>query len=152
MGGNPQTFARLFMVPGMNHCAGGPATSTFDPFTPIVTWVENGVPRPQASSARRPPLRRGQGAPGRCAHSRSMQTTMGRATPTTQATSLASDANCGDARRIASSILLPVVSVQARSGLVRRLTTDPVASLPIAFRQVASNFSYNCGSRERCPT
>lgn len=43
MGGNPQTFARLFLVPGMGHCSGGPATSTFDPFSPIVNWVENGV-------------------------------------------------------------------------------------------------------------
>jgi feruloyl esterase len=43
MGGTPQTFARLFLVPGMNHCSGGPATSTFDPFTPIVNWVESGV-------------------------------------------------------------------------------------------------------------
>ena len=43
MGGNPQTFARLFLVPGMGHCSGGPATSTFDPFTPVVNWVENGV-------------------------------------------------------------------------------------------------------------
>jgi feruloyl esterase len=43
MGGKPQTFARLFLVPGMGHCGGGPATSTFDPFTPIVNWVENGV-------------------------------------------------------------------------------------------------------------
>jgi feruloyl esterase len=38
-----QSFARLFMVPGMNHCSGGPATSTFDSFTPVVNWVENGV-------------------------------------------------------------------------------------------------------------
>ena len=43
MGGTPQTFARLFLVPGMNHCSGGPATSTIDPFTPIVNWVEKGV-------------------------------------------------------------------------------------------------------------
>jgi Tannase and feruloyl esterase len=43
MGGKPQAFARLFLVPGMNHCGGGPATSTFDPFTPVVDWVEKGV-------------------------------------------------------------------------------------------------------------
>lgn len=43
MGGKPQTFARLFLVPGMNHGTGGPATSTFDPFTAVVNWVEKGV-------------------------------------------------------------------------------------------------------------
>jgi Tannase and feruloyl esterase len=35
-------FARLFMVPGMNHCGGGPATSQFDAFTAMVNWVEQG--------------------------------------------------------------------------------------------------------------
>jgi feruloyl esterase len=34
-------FARLFMVPGMNHCGGGPATSQFDAFAALVDWVEN---------------------------------------------------------------------------------------------------------------
>jgi hypothetical protein len=43
MGGNAQSFARLFMVPGMNHCSGGPATSTFDPLSSVVNWVEKGV-------------------------------------------------------------------------------------------------------------
>src|SRR5580704_10169458 len=33
-------FVRLFAVPGMNHCAGGPATDQFDAFTALVTWVE----------------------------------------------------------------------------------------------------------------
>jgi Tannase and feruloyl esterase len=37
-------FARLFVVPGMGHCAGGPATDSFDAFTAIVDWVERGVP------------------------------------------------------------------------------------------------------------
>jgi len=35
-------FARLFMVPGMTHCAGGNGTDTFDPVTAIVNWVERG--------------------------------------------------------------------------------------------------------------
>ena len=35
-------FARLFLVPGMNHCAGGPALDRFDPLTAIVAWVEKG--------------------------------------------------------------------------------------------------------------
>jgi hypothetical protein len=29
------------MVPGMNHCGGGPATSQFDAFAALVDWVEN---------------------------------------------------------------------------------------------------------------
>jgi feruloyl esterase len=33
-------FARLFAVPGMNHCAGGPATDQFDAFTALTNWVE----------------------------------------------------------------------------------------------------------------
>jgi feruloyl esterase len=37
-----QDFARLFMMPGVNHCGGGPGTSTIDAFSPVVDWVENG--------------------------------------------------------------------------------------------------------------
>ena len=33
-------FVRLFAVPGMNHCAGGPATDQFDAFSALVNWVE----------------------------------------------------------------------------------------------------------------
>jgi len=44
MGGfaQAQEFARLFMIPGVNHCGGGPGTSTIDAFSPLVNWVENG--------------------------------------------------------------------------------------------------------------
>ncbi len=35
-------FARIFLVPGMNHCGGGPSTSQFDAFTALVNWVEKG--------------------------------------------------------------------------------------------------------------
>ncbi len=38
-----QSFARLFLMPGANHCGGGPATSSIDAFSPLVNWVENGV-------------------------------------------------------------------------------------------------------------
>jgi feruloyl esterase len=38
-----QSYARLFMVPGMYHCSGGPGPNTFDAVTPLVNWVENGV-------------------------------------------------------------------------------------------------------------
>ena len=33
-------WSRLFMVPGMNHCGGGPALDNFDPLTAIQDWVE----------------------------------------------------------------------------------------------------------------
>ena len=38
-----QDFARLFVVPGMNHCGGGYATSQFDAFGALVHWVEKGT-------------------------------------------------------------------------------------------------------------
>jgi feruloyl esterase len=38
--GKAGEFVRLFAVPGMNHCAGGPATDQFDAFTALVNWVE----------------------------------------------------------------------------------------------------------------
>jgi feruloyl esterase len=46
--GNPalqrtQSYARLYMVPGMYHCSGGPGPNTFDALTPLVNWVETGV-------------------------------------------------------------------------------------------------------------
>lgn len=33
-------FARVFAVPGMNHCGGGPATDQFNAFAALVDWVE----------------------------------------------------------------------------------------------------------------
>lgn len=36
------SFARFFQVPGMNHCAGGPALDNFDALTAITEWVEQG--------------------------------------------------------------------------------------------------------------
>lgn len=36
-------YARLFLVPGMNHCAGGPATDRFDMLTALENWVEKGT-------------------------------------------------------------------------------------------------------------
>ena len=46
-------FARLFVVPGMNHCAGGPATEGFDTLTPLVEWVEKGkAPKSIKATAR----------------------------------------------------------------------------------------------------
>jgi len=35
-------FFRLFMVPGMQHCSGGPGPNTFDMLTALEEWVEKG--------------------------------------------------------------------------------------------------------------
>lgn len=34
---------RLFLVPGMGHCSGGPGPDQFDVLNPLVQWVEEGV-------------------------------------------------------------------------------------------------------------
>ena len=39
-GGHVQSWARLFLVPGMTHCSGGPSTDEFDMLTAIEDWVE----------------------------------------------------------------------------------------------------------------
>ena len=36
-------FFRLFMVPGMGHCRGGPGPDSFDALTAMERWVEQGV-------------------------------------------------------------------------------------------------------------
>ncbi|MGD0731991.1 MAG: tannase/feruloyl esterase family alpha/beta hydrolase [Terracidiphilus sp.] len=38
-----QTFYRLFMVPGMSHCAGGPGLTNVDPLPSLELWVEKGI-------------------------------------------------------------------------------------------------------------
>jgi len=40
--GKTQAFSRLFMIPGMQHCGGGPSTASIDPFAAVVAWVEQG--------------------------------------------------------------------------------------------------------------
>lgn len=35
-----QRSVRLFMVPGMQHCTGGPGPNVFDTLTPLESWVE----------------------------------------------------------------------------------------------------------------
>jgi feruloyl esterase len=37
-------FYRLFMVPGMQHCNGGPGPNTFDTVSALEQWVEKSVP------------------------------------------------------------------------------------------------------------
>jgi feruloyl esterase len=39
-----QEFARLFMVPGMLHCAGGPGPNSFDMLAALENWVEKRQP------------------------------------------------------------------------------------------------------------
>lgn len=39
-GAHASAFVRLFRVPDMRHCSGGPATDQFDMITPLVAWVE----------------------------------------------------------------------------------------------------------------
>lgn len=47
------SFVRLFPVPGMNHCQGGPATEQFDMLTALVNWVEKGeAPKQVVATAR----------------------------------------------------------------------------------------------------
>ncbi|MBV9038591.1 MAG: tannase/feruloyl esterase family alpha/beta hydrolase [Acidobacteriaceae bacterium] len=45
MGGDAQTssFVRLFLVPGMGHCMGGPGPNTFDGLRVLDRWVGEGI-------------------------------------------------------------------------------------------------------------
>jgi feruloyl esterase len=36
-------FLRLYLIPGMHHCTGGPGPNEFDLLTPLEQWVEQGV-------------------------------------------------------------------------------------------------------------
>jgi feruloyl esterase len=37
-------WSRMFLVPGMAHCGGGPSLDRFDMLSAVVNWVEKGVP------------------------------------------------------------------------------------------------------------
>lgn len=53
IGANTGAFSRVFPIPGMNHCSGGPATDRFDMVTALVNWVEEGrAPDSVIASAR----------------------------------------------------------------------------------------------------
>jgi pimeloyl-ACP methyl ester carboxylesterase len=55
-GADASGFARLFLVPGMTHCTGGPATDQFDALTALDAWVETGhAPEAILAKARRAP-------------------------------------------------------------------------------------------------
>jgi Tannase and feruloyl esterase len=43
MGKNQSNWMRLFMVPGMGHCSGGPGVNTFDQIGTLEKWVEKGI-------------------------------------------------------------------------------------------------------------
>ena len=54
-GADAGNFARLYRVPGMTHCSGGPTTDQFDMLTPLVNWVEKGqAPDSVVATARGP--------------------------------------------------------------------------------------------------
>jgi Tannase and feruloyl esterase len=61
-------WARLFLVPGMSHCGGGPALDDFDPLTALEDWVERNRPPDRI-------LAQGKAFPGRtrplCAYPKS---------------------------------------------------------------------------------
>lgn len=37
-----ESFTRLYMIPGMHHCGGGPGPNSFDMLTTLENWVEKG--------------------------------------------------------------------------------------------------------------
>ena len=47
-----QAFFRLFLVPGMQHCSGGPGTDRFDMLTALERWVERGEAPSQVVATR----------------------------------------------------------------------------------------------------
>lgn len=55
MGGRKQTeeFFRMFLIPGVHHCAGGPGLTEFDTLTLLENWVENGKAPEVLMTARR---------------------------------------------------------------------------------------------------
>ena len=64
-------WARLFLVPGMNHCAGGPATDSFDGLGAITRLGRTRERRPNGSTRRRClPISTLPGGRVRCARTR----------------------------------------------------------------------------------
>jgi len=41
--GKVADWSRMFLVPGMGHCGGGPALDRFDMLSAVVNWVEKGI-------------------------------------------------------------------------------------------------------------
>ena len=46
MGGREKTedFFRMFLIPGVHHCVGGPGLTDFGALTALENWVEKGQP------------------------------------------------------------------------------------------------------------
>ena len=87
-----QTFARMFVVPGMAHCSGGPATDSFDMLPQLVDWVEKGLaPDAVVARATNPGYFGVASRTARCAPIRSSPATTVRATSTTPSTSAAAN-------------------------------------------------------------
>lgn len=62
-GGDASNFARLYLIPGMDHCSTGPSTDQFDLMLLLVNWVEQGIaPDSLTASARGPGNRGGSNA------------------------------------------------------------------------------------------
>jgi feruloyl esterase len=53
---------RLFMVPGMAHCAGGPGATHFDALGAVVDWVEHGIAPGKIIASKLPPSESGGAA------------------------------------------------------------------------------------------
>ena len=53
MGPGTPDFFRLFLMPGMFHCANGPGPDRADMLTAVVRWVEQGVPPDRILAAKR---------------------------------------------------------------------------------------------------
>jgi feruloyl esterase len=47
------TSVQLYMVPGMNHCAGGPGTDTFDKVGAMESWIASGTAPARIEAVRR---------------------------------------------------------------------------------------------------
>lgn len=61
--GDTSAFSRLFTVPGMSHCSGGPATDRFDMVSALVNWVEQGqAPASVPATSRTAALNAGLGS------------------------------------------------------------------------------------------
>jgi feruloyl esterase len=52
MGADTESFARLFMVPGMFHCRGGLNVDRFDGVAALIAWVERGEAPAQLIASR----------------------------------------------------------------------------------------------------
>jgi len=50
-GGDAADNLRLFMVPGMGHCEGGPGTDRFDEVVTMARWLDSGVAPPSIEAA-----------------------------------------------------------------------------------------------------